>query len=100
MAEAIISLSSRRLTNSRRNRFAKRHYEAIATAIQEARRRIEYGKAGAFGWLHAVRHAASINVCGEISRVTVVADELLLVIWAVGRTENLDIAGHSMNVRF
>src|SRR6516225_1349544 len=26
-----------------RNKFAKRHYEAIATAIQEARRRVEAG---------------------------------------------------------
>ena len=33
MAQAIRSLSPR-------NRFAKRHYEAIATAIQEARRRV------------------------------------------------------------
>jgi len=33
MAQAFNSLSSR-------NQFAKRHYEAIATAIQEARRRV------------------------------------------------------------
>jgi hypothetical protein len=33
MAQAIRSLSPR-------NKFAKRHYEAIATAIQEARRRV------------------------------------------------------------
>jgi hypothetical protein len=35
MAQANGSLSFR-------NKFAKRHYEAIATAIQEARRRIEH----------------------------------------------------------
>ena len=36
MAQATNSLSPR-------NKFAKRHYEAIATAIQEARRRVEDG---------------------------------------------------------
>ena len=36
MAKAFNSLSFR-------NRFAKRYYEAIATALQEARRRVEAG---------------------------------------------------------
>jgi hypothetical protein len=35
MAQAINSLSPR-------NRFAKRHYEAIATAIQEARKLVDH----------------------------------------------------------
>jgi hypothetical protein len=50
--------------------------------------------------MYIAQRPVSINVCGEINRVTAVADGLLLLIWAVVRNENLDIAEHSMNVRF
>jgi hypothetical protein len=45
--------------------------------------------------MYIAHRPLSINVCGEINRVTAVAAGLLLLISAVVRNENLDIAEHS-----
>jgi hypothetical protein len=50
--------------------------------------------------MYIAQRPASINVCGEINRATAVAEGLLLLISAVARNENLDIAEHSMNSGF
>jgi hypothetical protein len=47
MPRAFNSLSSR-------NKFAKRHYEAIATAMQEAKRLTEYNGYDNIGWQFAL----------------------------------------------
>ena len=49
--------------------------------------------------MYIAQRPASINVCGEINRLAAMADGLLLLISAIVRNENLDIAEHSMNVR-
>jgi len=45
--------------------------------------------------MYIAQRPDSIRVCGEINRVTAVADGLLLLICAAVRNENLDIAEHS-----
>jgi hypothetical protein len=45
--------------------------------------------------MYIAHRPVSITVCGEINRVTAAAEGRLLMVWAVVRTENLDIAEHS-----
>jgi len=65
----------------RRNRIAKAR-EGMGDSLGE-------------GTLARWQRPASINVCGEINRVTAVADGLLSLICVPVRNENLDIAEHS-----